>query len=55
EGGLDFKSMFHISKAMYAKLRWRFRMERSLWIDFIWNKYCKKQIPTLVLWKGGSQ
>lgn len=21
----------------------------------MWNKYCKKEIPTLVNWKGGSQ
>ncbi|MCD7451187.1 hypothetical protein HAX54_009915 [Datura stramonium] len=23
--------------------------------DFMWNKYCKKEIPALVKWKGGSQ
>ncbi|WMV30576.1 hypothetical protein MTR67_023961 [Solanum verrucosum] len=55
EGGLGFRSMFDISKAMYAKLWWRFRIQNTLWANFMWNKYCKKHIPTLVQWKDGSQ
>jgi len=55
EGGLDFRSIPDISKAMYAKLWWKFSTQNSLWANFLWNKYCKKQIPTLVQWKGGSQ
>ncbi|KAH0691451.1 hypothetical protein KY289_018809 [Solanum tuberosum] len=47
--------MFDVSQAMYAKLWWRFRTQNNLWSNFLWNKYCKKQIPTLVEWKGGSQ
>ncbi|WMV33517.1 hypothetical protein MTR67_026902 [Solanum verrucosum] len=47
--------MFDISKAMYAKLWWRFRTQNTLWANFMWNKYCKKHIPTLVQWKDGSQ
>lgn len=31
------------------------RTQRSLWENFMWNKYCKKQIPTLEQWKGGSK
>jgi len=47
--------MIDVSQAMFAKLWWKFRTQRSLWANFMWNKYCKKQIPTLVQWKGGSQ
>ena len=47
--------MFDMSQALYAKLWWRFRTQNSLWSIFMWNKYCKKQIPNLVQWKGGSQ
>lgn len=46
--------MFDVSKVMAAKLWWKFRTGRSLWTDFMWNKYCKKITPTLVKWKGGS-
>lgn len=55
EGGLGFRSMIDVSKDMYATLWWKFRTQNSLWANFMWNKYCKKQIPTLVQWKGGSQ
>lgn len=55
EGGLGFRSIFDVSKALYAKLWWRFRTQNNLWSNFLWNKYCKKQIPSLVLWKRGSQ
>lgn len=27
----------------------------SLWSNFFWNRYFKKQILTLVQWRGGSQ
>ncbi|XP_059315804.1 uncharacterized protein LOC132066519 [Lycium ferocissimum] len=55
EGGLGFRSLFDISKALFAKLWWRFRTSNSLWSTFLWNKYCKKLKPTKVQWKGGSQ
>ncbi|XP_060200359.1 uncharacterized protein LOC132628609 [Lycium barbarum] len=55
EGGLGFKSIHDTSKALCAKLWWKFRTTSSLWANFMWNKYCKKQIPQLVQWKGGSQ
>lgn len=55
EGGLGFRSLKDVSQAMNAKLWWRFRIQSNLWTDFLWNKYCKKQIPTLVHWKVGSQ
>lgn len=55
KGGLGFRSMFDVSKAMYAKLWWNFRTRNTMWSIFMWTKYCKKQIPALVQWKGGSQ
>ncbi|XP_060190651.1 uncharacterized protein LOC132619914 [Lycium barbarum] len=55
EGGMGFRSLFDVSKALFAKLWWRFRTSCTLWSTFMWNKYCKRQIPTLVGWKGGSQ
>ncbi|XP_060194894.1 uncharacterized protein LOC132624080 [Lycium barbarum] len=55
EGGLGFRSIYDTSKALCAKLWWMFRTTSSLWANFMWNKYCKKQIPQVVQWKGGSQ
>ncbi|XP_060185616.1 uncharacterized protein LOC132615077 [Lycium barbarum] len=55
EGGLGFKSLFDISNALFAKLWWIFRTSNTLWANYMWNKYCKKQMPILVQWKGGSQ
>lgn len=34
---------------------WRFRTQNTLWANYMWNKYCKKQRPTLAQWKGGTQ
>ncbi|XP_070007332.1 uncharacterized protein [Nicotiana sylvestris] len=48
EGGLGFKSLHDVSRALFAKLWWRFRTTKSLWSNFMWNKYCKKEIPTMV-------
>ncbi|XP_059310014.1 uncharacterized protein LOC132061173 [Lycium ferocissimum] len=55
EGGLGFRSLFDVSKALFTKLWWRFRTSGTLWSTFMWNKYCEKHIPTRVQWKGGSQ
>jgi len=55
EGGLGFRYMFEMSQSLYAKLWWRFRTQNTLWSNFMWNKYCKKQMPSLVQWKWGSQ
>ncbi|XP_059315840.1 uncharacterized protein LOC132066562 [Lycium ferocissimum] len=55
EGGLGFRSIFDVSKALFTKLWWRFRTVGTLWSTFMWNKHCKKHIPTRVQWKGGSQ
>ncbi|XP_060202283.1 uncharacterized protein LOC132630733 [Lycium barbarum] len=45
QSGLGFRSIYDTSKALCAKLWWKFRTTSSLWDNFMWNKYCKKQIP----------
>lgn len=52
--GLSFRSLFDVSKALFAKLWWNFRTQKSLWTNYIWNKYCKKVRSQLAEWKGGS-
>ncbi|XP_019237890.1 PREDICTED: uncharacterized protein LOC109218028 [Nicotiana attenuata] len=54
EGGLGFRSLHDVSRALFAKLWWRFRNTKSLWSNFMWNKYCKKEIPTVVQFRRGS-
>ncbi|KAK6773729.1 hypothetical protein RDI58_028967 [Solanum bulbocastanum] len=55
EGGLDIRSLFDISKALFAKLWWNFRINNTLWSNFMWTKYCKTHRPQMVEWSGGSQ
>lgn len=55
EGGVGFRDLFDISKAIFAKLWWIFMTTRSLWTDSMRNKYCKKPIPTEVQWNNGFQ
>ncbi|XP_060211916.1 uncharacterized protein LOC132639487 [Lycium barbarum] len=55
QGGLGFRSLEDVSKALFAKLWRKFRTSNTLWSAFMWNKYCKKKKPTEVQWKGGSQ
>lgn len=48
EGVIRFKSLHDFSKALCAKLWWRFRTNvGSLWSLFMWNKYCKKVHSTI--------
>ncbi|WMV59135.1 hypothetical protein MTR67_052520, partial [Solanum verrucosum] len=55
EGGLGFRSLFDVSRVLFAKLWWNFRTTNSLWSNFMWNKYCKRHRPQVVEWRGGSQ
>ncbi|MCD9644328.1 hypothetical protein HAX54_032514, partial [Datura stramonium] len=48
---LGFGSMFEVSKALFAKLWWNFRIKPSLWSAFMSNKYNKKLNPVIVPWK----
>ncbi|XP_075085049.1 uncharacterized protein LOC142168286 [Nicotiana tabacum] len=54
EGGIGFRSLNDVSRALFAKLWWRFRTTKSLWSNFIWNKYSKKEPPTVVRFRRGS-
>nr|XP_016465908.1 PREDICTED: uncharacterized protein LOC107788721 [Nicotiana tabacum] len=54
EGGLGFRYFVDVSKALFAKLWWRFRTIKLLWSYCMWNKYYKKKIPTVVQYRGGS-
>ncbi|XP_075101706.1 uncharacterized protein LOC142177140 [Nicotiana tabacum] len=54
EGGLGFRSLHDVSSALFAKLWWRFRTRKSFWSNFMWNKYCKKELPIMVHFRGGS-
>ncbi|XP_075084826.1 uncharacterized protein LOC107774618 [Nicotiana tabacum] len=54
ERALGFRYLHDVSRALFAKLWWRFRTTKSLWSNFIWNKYCKKELPTVVHFRGGS-
>lgn len=54
-GGLCFRSLFDVSKALFAKLWWSFRTKKSMWANFVWSKYCKRHRPHVVEWNGGSQ
>lgn len=54
EVGLDFRSLFDVYKSLFAKLWWVFKIQNSLWTNYICNKYCKNVRPPLVEYKGGS-
>ncbi|XP_059310123.1 uncharacterized protein LOC132061298 [Lycium ferocissimum] len=54
KGGFSFRSLYDVSKALFAKLWWKFRTENSMWTTFIWNKYRKKHRPIEAQWKGNS-
>ncbi|XP_060177861.1 uncharacterized protein LOC132607800 [Lycium barbarum] len=42
KGGMGFRSLQDISKALFAKLWWNMRTKQSLWRTFMSNKYLKK-------------
>nr|XP_016500330.1 PREDICTED: uncharacterized protein LOC107818794 [Nicotiana tabacum] len=54
EGGLGFRSLHDVSRALFAKLWWRFGTIKSLWSNFMWNKYCRKELQIVVHFRGGS-
>ncbi|XP_070014295.1 uncharacterized protein [Nicotiana sylvestris] len=54
EGGIGFRSLHDVVKALFSKLWWNFRTKSSLWSSFVCQKYCKKLNPVIVPWKRGS-
>ncbi|XP_075074764.1 uncharacterized protein LOC142162321 [Nicotiana tabacum] len=54
EGGICFRSLHDVAKALFSKLWWNFRTKPSLWSSFVCQKYCKKLNPVIVPWKRGS-
>ncbi|XP_070008763.1 uncharacterized protein [Nicotiana sylvestris] len=54
EGGIGFRSLHDVAKALFSKLWWNFRTKPSLWSSFVCQKYCKKLNSIIVPWKKGS-
>nr|XP_016509454.1 PREDICTED: uncharacterized protein LOC107826922 [Nicotiana tabacum] len=54
EGGIGFRSLHDVAKALFNKLWWNFRTKPSLWSSFVCQKYCKKLNSIIVPWKRGS-
>ncbi|KAG5591558.1 hypothetical protein H5410_042072 [Solanum commersonii] len=55
EGGLGLRSLYDINRALVAKLWWNFRVAtNSLWVEYMWTKYCKKLHPVIVTNRGAS-
>lgn len=55
KGGLKYKSLFDVPKALFSKLWWSFSTTKTTWSNFMWNKYCNKEIPILVKWRIDSK
>lgn len=51
EGGIGFRSLHDVSKALFCKLWWNFRTKPTLWSSFMSQKYCKKLNPIVVPWR----
>lgn len=51
EGRVGFRSLYNISKALFAELWWNLRTKQSLWRDYMSNKYLKKHHSIVVPWK----
>nr|XP_016494773.1 PREDICTED: uncharacterized protein LOC107813966 [Nicotiana tabacum] len=54
EGGIDFRSLHDVAKALFCKLWWKYRTKPSLWSSFMSQKYCKNMNSVVVQWRKGS-
>ncbi|KAF3676769.1 hypothetical protein FXO37_05170 [Capsicum annuum] len=55
EDGIGLRSLHLVADALFAKLWWNFRTSaRTLWSNFMWNKYCKKKHPVIAQVIGAS-
>lgn len=43
------------TSSFFVKLWWNFRIQNTLWTNFIWIKYIKRHRPQVVEWRGDSQ
>nr|XP_016466901.1 PREDICTED: uncharacterized protein LOC107789578 [Nicotiana tabacum] len=48
EGGIGFRSLYDVAKALFSKLWWNFRTKPSLWSSFVCQKYCLGALYFLV-------
>ncbi|XP_075092414.1 uncharacterized protein LOC142172648 [Nicotiana tabacum] len=48
EGGISFRSLHDVAKALFNKLWWNFRTKPSLWSSFVCQKYCLGALYFLV-------
>ncbi|XP_070012048.1 uncharacterized protein [Nicotiana sylvestris] len=48
EGGIGFRSLHDVAKALFSKLWWNFRIKPSLWSSFVCQKYCLGALYFLV-------
>ncbi|XP_075111250.1 uncharacterized protein LOC107797084 [Nicotiana tabacum] len=48
EGGIGFRSLHDVAKALFSKLWWNFRTKPSLWSSFVCQKYCLGALYFLV-------
>ncbi|XP_016482447.2 uncharacterized protein LOC107803276 [Nicotiana tabacum] len=54
EGGVGFRSLHDMPRALFCKLWWNFRTKPTLWSSFMCQKYCKKLNAIVVPWRKGS-
>lgn len=54
KGGVGFRSLHDVYKALFSKLCWNFRTKNKLWNVLMSNKYCKKINSMVVPWREGS-
>ena len=55
EGGVGFRSLRDVAKALFVNLWWNLRVAtNSLWGNFMWNKFCKKDHPEMAKGSGAS-
>lgn len=52
---MGFRLLPDVSKDLFCKLWWNFKIKRSFWKTYMENKYCRKMHCNLVMWKVGGE